>query len=90
MNELGIREEEAEKNRSPAPSFEAGIEKLEQIVKALEQRDISLENALALFKEGIGLVQHCNALLDQAEREMEVLLETDGELRTEKIVPAEG
>lgn len=89
MPEIGLRETEDESLK--APNFEAGIDKLEQIVKALEQRDISLENALSLFKDGIGLVQLCTGLLDQAEREMEVLLETDGQLKTEKfVIPVEG
>ncbi|MHB1652202.1 MAG: exodeoxyribonuclease VII small subunit [Desulfitobacteriaceae bacterium] len=82
--------EEGQKVKSDL-SFETGIGKLEQIVKALEQRDVPLEAALSWFKEGISLVQHCARLLDQAEQEMEVLLETDGELRVERaIFPLEG
>jgi len=68
-------------------TFEAGIEKLEQIVKALEQRDVPLEKALSLFRQGVGLVRHCSAQLDSAEREMGRLLAgSGGELR---LVPAE-
>lgn len=71
-------------------SFEAGIERLEQIVKALEERDVSLENALSLFKEGVGLVKHCNALLDKAEQVMGVLVEEDGEMRFTEMLQVEG
>ncbi len=71
-------------------SFEAGIERLEGIVEALEQRDVSLENALSLFQDGVSLIQHCNALLDKAEQVMGVLLEEDGELRLERALPVEG
>ncbi len=71
-------------------SFEAGIERLEGIVEALEQRDVSLENALSLFQDGVSLIQHCNTLLNKAEQVMGVLLEEDGELRLERALPVEG
>lgn len=71
-------------------SFEAGIQRLEGIVKELEQRDVPLENALSLFREGVGLVQHCNALLDKAEQVMGVLLEEDGKLHLEPAIALEG
>jgi exodeoxyribonuclease VII small subunit len=66
--------------------FEAGIERLEQIVKDLEQNNISLDQALELFKEGIDLVKHCNIILDTAEAKVKVLLEdSQGQLVTEKF-----
>jgi exodeoxyribonuclease VII small subunit len=66
------------------PDFEAGIKRLEEIVAALEEKEITLETSLALFREGVELVQHCTALLDKAERQMELLLEgPDGELQVE-------
>ena len=71
-------------------SFEEGIERLERIVEALEERDVSLEKALSLFKEGVGLVQHCNALLDKAERVMQVLLTEDGEVPGSDTFAREG
>ncbi len=73
-----------ENSDSKAPNFEAGVGRLEQIVKSLEQKEISLESALTLFREGIELVQHCTGLLDKAERQMELLLEgPDGQIRVE-------
>lgn len=67
-----------------APNFESGVDRLEQIVKSLEQKEISLESALTLFREGIELVQRCTDLLDKAERQMELLLEgPDGQIRVE-------
>ncbi|HEY8909751.1 MAG TPA: exodeoxyribonuclease VII small subunit [Desulfosporosinus sp.] len=63
-------------------SLEIGLQQLETIVKALEQKDLPLENALNLFKEGVGLVQHCSNVLNQAEKQMEILLEgPDGSLQ---------
>src|SRR5690242_6686370 len=69
-----------------ALSFEMGVQQLEKIVKALEQKDIALEKALSLFKDGVGLVQYCSRVLDQAEKQMEILLEgPDGQLQ---VAPA--
>lgn len=63
-------------------SLENGLQHLETIVKTLEQKDLPLEKALNLFKEGVGLVQYCSNVLDQAEKQMEILLEgPDGQLQ---------
>lgn len=67
--------------------FEEGIELLERIVRELEQKEVPLEQALDLFRQGIELVQNCNRLLDHAEKQMEILLENpNGEL---EIRPAD-
>ena len=51
-------------------SFEANMERLEQIVRAMEKGDVPLEESLKLFQEGTGLVQTCTKLLDEAELEV--------------------
>ncbi len=48
-------------------SFEKNIERLEQIVRAMERGDVPLEESLKLFQEGTGLVAQCGKLLDEAE-----------------------
>lgn len=71
-------------------SFEQGIEKLEQIINGLDRNDVPLNQALDLFDEGIGLVKHCNKLLDSAEEKVKVLLENNnGELITEIFIVSE-
>jgi exodeoxyribonuclease VII small subunit len=67
-------------------SLEAGLQHLEKIVNTLDQKDLPLEKALSLFKEGVGLVQYCSDVLNQAEKQMEILLVgSDGQL---KVKPA--
>lgn len=67
-------------------SLETGLQQLEKIVKTLEQKDLPLENALNLFKEGVGLVQYCSSVLNQAEKQMEILLEgPDGQLQIKPV-----
>lgn len=48
-------------------TFEKNMERLEQIVRAMERGDVPLEQSLELFREGTGLVEACGKLLDDAE-----------------------
>ena len=43
------------------------MERLEQIVRAMERGDVTLEESLKLFQEGTKLVECCSKLLDEAE-----------------------
>ena len=52
---------------APSSVFETNIERLEQIVRAMERGEISLDESLKLFQEGTALVQSCTKLLDDAE-----------------------
>lgn len=72
----------SEEQEEETVSLETGLEHLETIVKTLEQKDLPLEKALSLFKEGVGLVQYCSSVLNQAEKQMEILLVgPDGQLQ---------
>ncbi len=51
-------------------TFEASVQRLDEIVKRLERGDVPLDEALKLFQEGTGLVQQCTKLLDRAELEI--------------------
>lgn len=59
-------------------SFEASLEKLEHIVKQLEDGELSLDDSLKLFEEGIKLSRECKERLDQAERRIEMLTKDEG------------
>ena len=48
-------------------TFEENMQRLEQIVRAMERGDVSLEESLKLFQEGTQLVECCGKLLDEAE-----------------------
>ena len=52
----------------PERSFEQALAELERRVKQLDAGDLPLEQALALFEEGVALVQECHDKLDSAER----------------------
>ncbi len=54
-------------------SFEASLEQLESIVDQLEEGQLGLEPSLVRFEEGIRLLRCCHAILENAERRIEVL-----------------
>ena len=50
--------------------FEDAMQRLDEIVRLLEQGDASLDQSLALFEEGSGLLRRCSSLLDAAEQKV--------------------
>ena len=65
-------------NRDNA-NFETNMQRLEQIVRALERGDVALEESLKLFQEGTDLVGKCGKLLDDAELQVSrVVTAADG------------
>ena len=59
-------------------TFETNIERLEQIVRAMERGEISLDESLKLFQEGTALVQSCTKLLDDAELVVNKVMQGSG------------
>ncbi len=64
-------------------TFEAALARLEQITEELENGDLSLENSLKKFDEGIKLAEFCNSSLSEARLKVEILLEKNGRLEAE-------
>jgi exodeoxyribonuclease VII small subunit len=61
--------------------FEDALEKLENIVRDMEQGDMPLDSALKSFEEGIRLIRFCSAKLDETQRRVEQLLEKENSLQ---------
>lgn len=57
--------------------FEDCLARLEQIVTQLEAGQLSLDDSLKVFEEGIGLARHCAKYLADAERRIELLAKDD-------------
>jgi len=60
-------------NRKNA-SFESNMQRLEQIVRAMERGDVPLEESLKLFQEGTDLDRSCNQLLDEAQLQVKKIM----------------
>ncbi len=66
--------------------FEAALEELEQVVEQLESGDLSLEDSLAAFEKGVGLVKYCNQKLNEVEKKIEILVkDKEGKLRLKAL-----
>lgn len=62
--------------------FEDALARLETIVSELEKGDLSLDQSLKIFEEGIKLSKACLKMLDDAERKVEILVQDqDGKKR---------
>ena len=55
-------------------TFEQSMQRLEQIVRAMERGDVPLEESLKLFQEGTDLVGRCGKLLDEAELQVKRIM----------------
>jgi len=70
------------------PKFEECLQRLEKIVAELEKGDVSLDQALELFDEGMKLSGSCRKELEEAEGKVEILLKRNGKLQPEAFEPA--
>ena len=57
--------------------FEEALKKLEEIVKEMESGDLTLEESLKSFEEGVRLSRFCAKKLDEAERRIDILLKNE-------------
>ncbi|MCX5685859.1 MAG: exodeoxyribonuclease VII small subunit [Candidatus Omnitrophica bacterium] len=57
--------------------FEDGLKKLEKIVKDLEDGNLSLDDSLEKYEEGIRLSKMCAKKLEAAKKKVEILLKSE-------------
>ncbi|MBA3038036.1 MAG: exodeoxyribonuclease VII small subunit [Desulfobacterium sp.] len=68
--------------------FETAMNQLEQIVNELESGNLSLEDSIKKFEEGIKLSKFCSAKLDETEKKITILLkEQDGNITEREFSP---
>jgi exodeoxyribonuclease VII small subunit len=70
------------------PDFERSLARLEEVVRRLESPQLSLDDAMKLFEEGVALSRECQKQLEEAEGKVEILLKkADGKLSAEPFEP---
>lgn len=70
------------------PDFERSLARLEEVVRRLESPQLSLDDAMKLFEEGVALSRECQKQLEEAEGRVEILLKkADGKLVAEPFDP---
>ena len=60
--------------------FEASLDKLEKLVEKMEDGDLTLEESLKIFEEGVKLTRECQQALADAEQKVKLLIEENGEI----------
>lgn len=56
-----------------SPTFETMMQRLQELVGTLERGNLSLEESIRSFEEGVALVKRCTEILDHAERRIQKL-----------------
>ena len=78
------------KQSPEATRFEEALAELEGVVRKLEKGELPLEDSLAAFERGMGLVKQLSKRLEEIERRVEVLLEReDGSLAVKPLDPGD-
>ena len=69
------------------PRFEQALEALEKLVERLEKGELTLEESLRLYEEGVRLSRLCHEKLEEAEGKIEMLLK---DAKGEPLLDAKG
>lgn len=72
-----------------AVDFEQQLSNLEALVESLESGDLSLEDSLKSFEQGIKVARECQTALKQAEQKVELLMRQGDELVSQPFEPGE-
>ena len=63
--------------------FEQSLVKLENLVEKMEAGELTLEDSLTTFEEGIRLTRECQQALNQAEQKVKILIEQNGQVTSQ-------
>ena len=69
--------------------FDAVVARLRAVVERLETGQLGLEEALAIYEQGVALTRRGHELLDAAEKKVEVLVSAAGAIVTAPLDPSE-
>jgi exodeoxyribonuclease VII small subunit len=72
VKEMAVKKQETEKKEK---RLEQSMEELEQVMDALGNPEISLEESFTLYKKGMDLLLECNHAIDKVEKELMILEE---------------
>ena len=70
-------------------SFESALERLEIIVEKLEAGEISLEESIELYQEGVILSKYCSQKLEEAEGKIISIMNKNGDNYTKELTVSE-
>ena len=65
------------KQSKQKPDFEKALSELENLVTKLESGELSLDQSLECYKRGVELTRHCQSILDEAQKTVDLLEQTE-------------
>ncbi len=68
-----------------APTLEAALDRIDEITRQLDRGDLELEQALALYEEGVRLLRGAEGLLGRAEERIHQLRQVGDRVRVEPL-----
>lgn len=75
--------------KKKALDFEQALVELERVVSAMEAGNMSLEESLKAFEQGVKLTRECQQALQEAEQKVDLLLKTDTGIATKPFADTE-
>ncbi len=75
----------AKKSKQTDFDFEQSLKELESIVDSMEKGEMSLEDSLKAFEQGINLTYFCQKSLKDAEQKVEILMKKNGDNNFKKF-----
>ena len=70
-------------------NFEDAMKQLEGIANELEKWNLTLDESVKKFEEGMNLSKKCNDFLNSAEKKITMLINDGGEIKEDNFVPKE-
>lgn len=70
-------------------NFEDAMKQLESIANELEKGNLTLDESVKKFEEGMNLSKKCNDFLNLAEKKITMLINDGGEIKEDNFVPKE-
>ena len=71
---MAKRKSSPKEGAKAAPSFEASLKKVEEILGRLESGEASLDESLAFYERGVAALRACREVLDRAEKRIQILV----------------
>ncbi len=81
-----LKENKKDKNKG---DFEGNLRRLKEVVRLLEEGNLSLEESLKYFEEGVKLYRDCNNVLNNAQQKISLLLEEDNIIKEKPFLVGE-
>lgn len=70
-------------------NFETALNQLEAMIEKMATGQLSLEESLKNFEKGIALARQCQLVLKEAEQKVQILIEQNGEYKTQSFIEEE-